>query len=109
MSNLDARIDAYIDKAADFAKPILNHIREVVHAACPDVEETWKWSFPVFMYQGAILCNMAGFKNHCAFGFWKASIMPDPDNILSVVDKKAMGHLDKITSIKDLPKDSILK
>lgn len=109
MSNHDPRIDAYIEKSADFAKPILVHIRELVHAACPDVEEAWKWSFPVFMYQGAILCNMAAFKKHCAFGFWKASIMADPDNILNIVDKVGMGHLDKIETLNDLPKDSILK
>ncbi len=109
MSNHDPRIDAYIDKAADFAKPIIIHLRELIHAACPDVEETWKWSFPVFMYKGGMLCNIAAFKKHCAFGFWKASIMPDPDNILTIADKAAMGHLDKIEKLQDLPKDSILK
>jgi len=109
MGKHDARIDAYIDKASDFAKPILGHLRELIHATCPDVEETWKWSFPIFMYRGAILCNMAAFKQHCAFGFWKASIMQDPDNILSVTDREGMGHLGKIMSMKDLPKDSVLK
>jgi len=109
MGRHDARIDVYIDKAADFAKPILVHLRELVHAACPDVEEAWKWSFPVFMYKGAIMCNLAAFKQHCSFGFWKASIMPDPDNILSVSDREGMGHLGKITSLKDLPKDTVLK
>ena len=52
MAKRDPRIDAYIDKSADFAKPILTHLREVVHAACPDVEETMKWSFPHFDYKG---------------------------------------------------------
>ena len=70
MNSTDPRIDAYIEKSADFAKPILNHIRELVHFACPQVEETMKWGFPHFMYKG-ILCSMASFKHHCAVGFWE--------------------------------------
>jgi uncharacterized protein YdeI (YjbR/CyaY-like superfamily) len=109
MGKKDPRVDAYIAKSADFAKPIMTHIREVVHAACPDVEETWKWSFPVFMYKGAILSNMAAFKSHCSFGFWKAALMEDPANALTVHDREGMGHLGKIESMKDLPKDAVLK
>jgi uncharacterized protein YdeI (YjbR/CyaY-like superfamily) len=109
MGKKDARIDAYIAKAADFAKPVLSHLRELVHTACPGVEETWKWSFPNFMYKGAIMCNMAAFKEHCAFGFWKASLMKDADKILENRDKEGMGHMGKIYSLKDLPKDSVLK
>jgi hypothetical protein len=70
MSTRDPRVDRYIEKSAEFAKPILNHVRELVHSACPDVEETIKWGFPHFMYKG-ILCSMASFKQHCASGFWK--------------------------------------
>ena len=78
MPTTDPRIDAYIEKSQDFAKPILKHLRALVHKACPGVEETMKWSFPNYSYKGAILCNMASFKQHCAFGFWKASLMKDP-------------------------------
>ena len=110
MAQHDPRVDAYIEKSADFAKPILVHLRELIHTACPDVEETWKWSFPCFMYHGAMLCNMAAFKQHCAFGFWKASIMSDPDQILNLREEKdGMGHLNKLYSLKDLPKDAVLK
>jgi uncharacterized protein YdeI (YjbR/CyaY-like superfamily) len=109
MGKKDPRVDAYISKVADFAKPIMTHLREVIHTACPDVEETWKWSFPNFMYHGAIMCNMAAFKEHCAFGFWKASLMQDADKILENRDKDGMGHLGKIYSLKDLPKDAVLK
>ncbi len=109
MVKKDERVDAYIAKAADFAKPILVHLRELMHATCPDVEETWKWSFPVFVYKGAILCNMAAFKEHCALGFWKASLMPDTDKLFDLGDKDGMGHLGKIYSLKDLPKDAVLK
>ncbi len=109
MSTYDPRIDAYIEKSAPFAQPILRHLRDLIHATCPDVEETWKWSFPNFDYKGSTMCSMAAFKQHCSFGFWKASLMPDPDNILQLAEKAAMGQLGKISSLKDLPKDSVLK
>lgn len=98
-------IDAYIAKAADFAKPILNHIRDLVHTACPNVEEKIKWSFPHFDYKNEMLCSMAAFKQHCAFGFWKASLMKDATLIENARSESAMGHLGRITSLKDLPSD----
>jgi len=67
-----------------------------------------KWSFPHFEFKGAILCSMASFKQHCAFGFWKASIMKDPEKVLQLMGKTAMGQLDRIESLKDLPADKIL-
>jgi uncharacterized protein YdeI (YjbR/CyaY-like superfamily) len=109
MGKRDERIDAYIAKSADFAKPILTHLRELIHKACPEVEEAWKWSFPNFMYKGSILCSMGAFKQHCTFGFWKASLMQDTDNVLELTEREAMGHLGKIESMKDLPKDATLK
>jgi len=108
MPNTDPRIDAYIEKSADFAKPILQHIRKLVHKACPAVEETIKWSMPYFDYKGSILCSMAAFKQHCAFGFRKASIMKDPEGLFNKEGHNAMGQFDRITSAKDLPPDKIL-
>jgi uncharacterized protein YdeI (YjbR/CyaY-like superfamily) len=108
MPATDTRIDAYISKSADFAKPILSHLRKLVHKACPEVTETMKWSMPFFESNGAILCNMASFKAHCSFGFWNASLLKDPESILQVTDRNAMGHFDRITSVKDLPADKIL-
>lgn len=98
MSSRDPRVDAYIEKSAEFAKPILTYIRDIVHEACPDVEETMKWSFPHFEYHG-VLCSMAAFKAHCALGFWKAPLlMPDRAD-----ERDGMGQMGKITSIDDLP------
>ena len=70
MGKRDPRVDAYIAKSADFAKPILSHLREVIHEGCPETEEAIKWGMPSFLYQGRILCGIAGFKQHCALGFW---------------------------------------
>ena len=108
MSTRDSRVDRYIEKSAEFAKPILNHIRELVHSACPEVEETMKWGFPHFMYKG-ILCSMASFKQHCAFGFWKGSLVFD--SVPGVKKKRedtAMGQLGRITAIADLPERELL-
>ena len=102
----DARIDAYIEKSAPFAKPILQHIRTLVHQACPDAQETIKWGMPFFEYKG-IICNMAAFKNHCSFGFFKAGQMQSAAE-LQANNEEAMGNLGKITSLQDLPPDEVL-
>ena len=79
------------------------HLREVVHTACPAVEETIKWGFPHFIYQG-LLCSMAGFKQHCAFTLWKDSaILADVDT-----SGEAMGQFGRITALSDLPPDTVL-
>ena len=92
MPTVDPRIDNYIANAEVFARPVLHHLRLLVHQACPAMQETMKWSFPHFDYKG-IVCSMAAFKHHCSFGFWKGSLM------------KNKLHLDKITSLQDLPGD----
>jgi len=100
MAKKDPRVDAYIAKSADFAKPILEHLREVVHEGCPETEETMRWSSPTFLYKG-MLCGMAAFKSHCAFGFWKHSLIA-PRN------PEAMRQFGRIASLADLPADRVL-
>lgn len=105
----DPRVDEYINKSAEFAKPILHHLRGLVHTACPAVTETIKWSFPNFDYAGSILCSMASFKQHCAFNFWRAALLSDPDKILEVgSEKNAMGSLGQIKSLAELPPDEVM-
>ena len=101
----DPRIDAYIEKSADFAKPILKYIRKQIHKGCPEVEETWKWSFPNFMYNGEILCNMAAFKGHCSFGFWKGSLIPELNKVINEKGETAMGQFGRLSSVDDLPNE----
>jgi uncharacterized protein YdeI (YjbR/CyaY-like superfamily) len=101
MGTRNPSIDAYIANAADFAKPILKHLRKIVHAGCPKAEETLKWRFPHFMYKG-MFCGMAAFKEHCTFGFWKG------DLIVKNGDENGMGQFGKITSLADLPGDKRL-
>ena len=102
MGTRDPRVDAYIAKQKDFAKPVLVHLRHLVHAVCPDVEETIKWSAPFFVYHGAVLCSVAAFKEHAVFGFWKSSLIeglgPNSAN-----GGGAAGSMGRLTSIRDLP------
>jgi uncharacterized protein YdhG (YjbR/CyaY superfamily) len=100
--NTDPRVDAYIAKAAPFAQPILQHVRERVHAVAPEAEETLKWSMPSFTVDGKILLGMAAFKAHATVGFWRGQEM----GIKASQD--AMGQLGKLTSIEDLPPDDEL-
>lgn len=109
MSN-DKRIDAYIAKSQEFAQPILNHLRGLIHQAIPEVEETIKWGMPFFDYKGP-LCNMAAFKKHVVFGFWKGNLIKDPKGVLTqraADGGNAMGHFGKITSLNYLPSDKII-
>lgn len=105
MPTIDPRIDAYIEKAGDFAKPVLTHLRSLVHETCPDVTETLKWSMPSFEYKG-ILCGFASFKEHCTFGFWKQSLM-ETDEFSKT--RTAMGSFGRITSLASLPGDAVMK
>lgn len=98
MSGYEPRVDAYIAKSAEFAQPILKRLREVVHAACPDVEETLKWSTPHFVYRGD-LCAMAAFRQHATFGFHKGSLVVGEDSRRG----EAMGQFGRIVALADLP------
>jgi uncharacterized protein YdeI (YjbR/CyaY-like superfamily) len=102
------QVDAYIAKAAPFAQPVLEHLRELIHRVCPDVEEKIKWSAPHFDYQGPMVM-MAAFKKHCAIGFWKAALMNEESLIRNAESESAMGHLGKIESMDDLPSDKKLE
>lgn len=98
MGTRDPRVDAYVAKSAEFARPILEHLRETIHAACPDVAETIRWGFPHFD-AGGMLCSMASFKAHCAFGFWKGALLFGESD----KGKEAMGQSGRIASVSDLP------
>ena len=99
-STRDPRIDAYLAACAPFARPILAHLRELVHRGCPGVVETVKWGHPCFEHHG-MLCNMAAFKAHAAFGFWKHELIVADDAKAG----EAMGSFGKLASLDDLPAD----
>lgn len=104
MGTRDPRVDAYIKKAAPFAQPILVHVRELVHEACPDAVEQIKWGMPHFDYKG-MFCGMAAFKKHAVFGFWKHELLLGTDDGKW---KEAMGSFGCLTSVRDLPSKATL-
>ncbi len=107
MGKKDPRVDAYIAKAGDFAKPILKRIRAAVHKGCPAAAEELKWNAPFFLHKG-ILCMMAAFKHHCTFGFWKHRLLAQRVKGLPARGAEAMGQFGRLSSVTDLPDEQTL-
>jgi uncharacterized protein YdeI (YjbR/CyaY-like superfamily) len=110
MPSKDKRVDEYIKNAQPFAQPVLTHFRKLIHKACPNVVETIKWGMPFFDYKGPY-CSMAAFKNHAVFAFWKAKLLTDKKGYLAKRSNEggeSMGHLGRITSVNQLPPDSVI-
>lgn len=105
MGTHDSRVDAYIAKSGAFARPILTRLRADIHAACPEVEETLKWSHPSFTWRG-ILCRVAAFTQHCSAGFWKEGLLKKEGGKDVVA---ALERLGKLTSVADLPSGAAVK
>jgi hypothetical protein len=104
MGMQDPRVDAYIERAAPFAQPLLKKLRSAVHASCPGTTETLKWGMPFFMHGPHILAHMAAFKQHASFGFWHGRGVADQGK-----DGEAMGQFGRITGPADLPTATELK
>ena len=103
-TTLNPKVDTYVAKAQPYAQPIMEHLRHLVHKACPEIEETIKWSRPFFEYRGAILCNLSAFKEHCSFGFWGEE-MSAVLREAKVLREDGMGSLGRITGLAGLPSD----
>jgi uncharacterized protein YdeI (YjbR/CyaY-like superfamily) len=100
-------IDAYIHKSPQFAQPIFDYLRKIIHETCPEVEETIKWGMPAFYYRGP-MCGFAAFKQHATCSFWKGSLMSDKKLLANASGETAMGHYGRITCLKDLPKKTTI-
>ena len=107
MGKKDPRVDAYLAKAADFAKPILKRVRTLVHRGCPEAVEELKWNVPHFGYKG-MFCMMAAFKQHCMFGFWKRGLLMKRVQGLPGLGGNTTGWFKRLTSLADLPSDQTL-
>ncbi|CAD0222826.1 YdeI/OmpD-associated family protein [Chryseobacterium sp. D764] len=109
MDKHSVKVDEYIEKSPDFAKPILHYLRETIHEVCPDAEEAIKWKFPTFMYKGKILCSITAFKQYCSLGFWLHQEMKTLKEIETTAERSSMFSLGKVTGIEDLPSKPQLK
>ena len=104
MKNLTPQVDAYIERAAEFAKPILRKVRAAFHKGCPELKEVFKWGVPFFEHHGA-LGMMAAFKGHVSWGLWRHKEIPDTRKIFK---KEGMGGGGKITDVGELPDQKFL-
>ena len=98
MAKKDKRVDVYITRAPQFARPILTTVRGWMHEGAPDCEEALKWGHPAFLQEG-ILCGMVAFKEYCGVHFWQGK------NVVAV-NKGPHGpaqQLGKLLAVKDLP------
>ena len=108
MAQFNSKVDDYIAKAADFAKPILEYLRKIIHETCPEVEEVIKWGIPHFDYKGDMMCILAAYKKHCSFSLFKAELMTHPKLKENAKPGQSMGNMDKLTSLSDLPEKAVL-
>ena len=108
MAQDNKKVDEYIAKSQDFAKPILEHLRQIIHDTCPNVEEDIKWGTPHYGYKGDHLLMLGAFKNHCSFSFYKAEFMTDKEIAESVKAGKKFGYMDKVKTLSDLPTKKVL-
>ena len=106
MRRTDPRVDAYIERAPEYARPILNKLRRLFHRACPSIEENIKWGTPSFEH-GGLVVGMAAFRKHVSFGFWKARAMSDPEGLFGG-NAKASPFAIKVASVKGLPADKVI-
>jgi uncharacterized protein YdeI (YjbR/CyaY-like superfamily) len=108
MAQLNSKVDEYIAKSEDFAKPILEYLRQIIHETCPDAAEDIKWGTPHYSYKDDHLCMIAGFKNHCSFSLYKAEFLKDKKIAESVKAGKKFGYMDKLKSVTELPSKEVL-
>lgn len=105
----DPRVDEYLANAAEFARPILRHLRVLIHGVCPDVEEAIKWGRPTFVYRGKMLCGMAAFQAHCSLGFWQSEVAERIARDGHGRAGDSSGQFGRITRLADLPSDAALR
>lgn len=108
MAQFNSKVDEYIAKLEGFAKVVLEHLRQIIHETCPNVDEDIKWGTPHYAYKGDYICMMGGFKNHCSFSLYKAEFMKDKEIEESVKAGKKFGYMDKLKSVSDLPSNEVL-
>ena len=85
----DERVDAYIEALPDWQRTICSQVRDLVHAADPQVSETIKRSRqPHFVLEGNI-CALLAAKGHVNVFLYDGGIVPDPEGIITA------GHHNK--------------
>jgi hypothetical protein len=83
MYTADPRVDAYIDALPDWQQAICREVRDLVHAADPEVTETIKRTDrPYFVLEGNV-CALLAAKDHVNVFLYDGAIVPDPEGIIT--------------------------
>ncbi len=83
MSREDLRVGDYIDRLPDWQRDICRRLRELIHAADPEVVETIKRTVrPYFVLEGNV-CALLATKDHVNLFLYDGGIVPDPDQIIT--------------------------
>jgi len=79
----DPRVDAYIEALPDWQRQVCHEVRDLVHAADPEVEETIKRTkLPFFVLKGNV-CALFAAKDHVNVFLYDGAIVPDPEGIIT--------------------------
>lgn len=95
-------VDNYIAKAPEFARPICEALRKLIHKAAPELRETIKWSSPCFEGRG-LICGLGAFQKHVRLFFFKGAQVPDPDGVFADGEDNASGRSAKFFSLEEIP------
>ncbi|MBB5874492.1 hypothetical protein F4553_007926 [Allocatelliglobosispora scoriae] len=80
---VDPRVDAYIGRLSAWQQEICQRVRELVHAADPEVVETIKRTDkPYFVLDGNV-CALLAAKDHVNVFVYDGAIVPDPEGIIT--------------------------
>jgi hypothetical protein len=107
-SSRDPRVDAYIETLPGWQRDVCRQVRELVHAADPEVEETVKRSVqPYFVLKGNI-CALMGTKDHVNVFLYDGAIVPDSDHIITGGHENKTARCVAVYEGEDLPAEPLL-
>lgn len=89
----DPRVDAYIDPLPEWQQQICRRVRDLIHAADPEIEETIKRRVqPYFVLEGNV-CALLATKDHVNVFLYDGAIVPDPEGIITAGHDNKTGRM----------------
>jgi hypothetical protein len=82
VESASALIDERIRELGDWRGKTLEKVREIIHAADPEVVEEWKWMNPVWSH-GGLICTGETYKNHVKMTFARGAALKDPSGLFN--------------------------
>ncbi|MBN9399075.1 MAG: DUF1801 domain-containing protein ['Candidatus Kapabacteria' thiocyanatum] len=95
-------VEGYVSNHRGWQREVLMKLRDIVRTSAPALEESIKWSQPVFEGNGPV-CYMKAFSDHVNFGFWRGTELDDPEHLL-IGDGIKMRHV-RISQVNDVRRE----